>query len=140
METIPVPSKRYTDQDLEEMYKSFLDYYQSIYGEGAAFVEAGLEIMTFIVRAIRPSILSAMSKHDRAGQSSSPALKGKRDVFLAEAGRFVPVDLYEFDLLRPGKVVAGPAIIEATTTTMLMLGGQVATIDEYKNVRIIEGG
>ena len=138
METIPVPGKTYTDQDLEEIYKSFLEYYQSLYGEGAAFIEAGLEIMTFIVRAIRPSVLSAMGKGDLAGQSSAPALKGKREVFLAEAGRFVPVDVYEFDRLRPGNVIAGPAVIEATTTTMLMLSGQVATIDEYKNVRIEE--
>ena len=140
METIPVPSKVYRDQDLEDIYKSFLEYYQSLYGEGAAFIEAGLEIMTFIVRAIRPSVLSAMPKSDLAGQSSAPALKGKREVFLSEAGRFVPIEIYEFDRLRPGNVIAGPAIIEATTTTMFMLSGQVATIDEYKNVRIIEGG
>jgi N-methylhydantoinase A len=81
-----------------------------------------------------------MPKSDLAGQSSAPALKGKREVFLSEAGRFVPIEIYEFDRLRPGNVIAGPAIIEATTTTMFMLSGQVATIDEYKNVRIIEGG
>ncbi len=138
VETIPIPSKTYTEQDMDEISNSFIEYYRSLYGEGAAFVEAGMEIMTFIVHATRPAVLPAMPKLKLESEDASQALKGRRDVFSSEAERFVPTDIYEFGRLRPGNVVRGPAIIEAPTTTMYILSGQTGTVDEYRNLRVIE--
>jgi N-methylhydantoinase A len=140
VETIPVPRKTYTEQDVNEICNSFVGYYHSLYGEGAAFVEAGLEIMTFIVHAVKPVLLPAMPKLEFKGEDSSNALKGKRDVFLPDLGRFVPVNTYELGMLRPGNVIVGPAIIEAPTTTMFILSGQLGKIDEYRNLNVTERG
>jgi len=138
VETIPVPSKTYTDEDIDEICNSFIEYYRSLYGEGAAFVEAGIEIMTFIVHATKPAVLPAMPELRLEAEDSSPALAGKRDVFISEVGKFVPTNIYEFGRLRPGNVVIGPAIIEAPTTTMYILSGQVGRVDEYRNLRVTE--
>ncbi len=139
VETIPVPRKIYSEQDVEEICNSFIEYYRSLYGEGAAFVEAGMEIMTFMVRATKSAILPAIPKLKLEKADSSHALKGKRDVFTGEVGEFVPTNVYEFGKLRPGNAVMGPAIIEAPTTTMYILSGQVGRIDEYRNLMITEG-
>jgi N-methylhydantoinase A len=139
VETIPVPRKIYSEQDVEEICNSFIEYYRSLYGEGAAFVEAGMEIMTFMVRATKSAILPAIPKLKLEKADSSHALKAKRDVFMGEAGEFVSTNVYEFGKLRPGNEVVGPAIIEAPTTTMYTLSGQVGRIDEYRNLMITEG-
>jgi N-methylhydantoinase A len=139
VETIPVPRKIYSEQDVGEICNSFIEYYKSLYGEGAAFVEAGMEIMTFMVRATKSAILPAIPKLKLEKADSSYALKGKRDVFMGEVGEFVPTSVYEFGKLRPGNAVMGPAIIEAPTTTMYILSGQVGRIDEYRNLMITEG-
>jgi N-methylhydantoinase A len=138
VETIPVPRKTYTEEDIEDIANSFIEYYKSLYGEGGAFVEAGLEIMTFTVHTFKPAILPAMPRLKLEGEDASHALKGKRDVFSAEGGEFMTTNIYEFGKLRPGNVVVGPAIIEAPTTTMYILSGQIGTVDEYRNLRITE--
>jgi N-methylhydantoinase A len=57
---------------------------------------------------------------------------------MGDAGEFVPTNVYEFEKLRPGNEVAGPAIVEAPTTTMYVLSEQVGRIDEYRNLMITE--
>ena len=93
--------------------------------------------MTFIVHATKPAIVPAMPKLKLEAEDSSPALKGKRDVFSTEAGGFVPINIYEFERLRPGNVVARPAIIEVSIT-MYIPQGQIGRVDEYRNSRVTE--
>jgi len=138
VETIPVPSKIFTKADVDKMCNSFVEFYRSLYGEGAAFVEAGIEILEFIVHAIKPSVAVAIPKLKLGAKDSSHALKGKRDVFSPEKGDFVPTNIYEFARLRPGNAVAGQAIIESATTTMNILLGQIGRMDEYRNLRVTE--
>jgi N-methylhydantoinase A len=138
METIPVPRKTYAESDMKEICDSFIEYYHSLYGEGAAFVEAGLEIMTFTVDAVRPAILPATPRLELQGEDASAALKGNRTVFLPDLEKFSEINTYEFGKLRPGNAVAGPAIIEAPTTTMFILSGQMGRLDEYRNLKLSE--
>jgi len=140
VETISVPRKTYAQSDVDEICSSFIEHYRSLYGEGAAFVEAGLEFMSFIVNAVKPAIVPPTPKIRLEGEDPSTAFKTMRDVFLSEEEEFVPVSTYEFERLRPGNVVVGPAIIEAPTTTMFILRGQVGGVDEYKNLRVTEEG
>jgi N-methylhydantoinase A/oxoprolinase/acetone carboxylase beta subunit len=99
-----------------------------------------MEIMTFIVHAVKPAILPAIPKMKLEQEDPSYALKGKRNVFLHEVGEFVPVNTYEFGRLRPGNLIVGPAVIEAPTTTMFILSGQLGRVNEYRNLKISEGG
>jgi N-methylhydantoinase A len=138
VETIPVQSKNFAQSDVDEICNSFIKYYRNLYGEGAAFVEAGIEILDFIVHAIKPSVKLAIPKLKLETNDSSHALKGKRDVFANEKGQFVPTKIYEFKRMKPGNVVEGPAIIESPTTTMNILSGQIGRLDGYRNLRVTE--
>lgn len=140
VETISVSRKTYAQSDVDDICDSFIEYYRSLYGEGAAFVEAGLEIMSFIVNAVKPAIVPPTPKIRLESEDPSQAFKTKRDVFLPDEEEFVPVNTYEFERLRPGNAVIGPAIIEAPTTTMFILRGQKGVVDEYKNLRVTEEG
>ena len=94
--------------------------------------------MGFAVHASKPAVLPAMPKLKLEAEDASPAFKGKRGLFQTEAGGFVPTNIYEFGKLRPGNMVVGPAIIEAPTTTMYILSGQIGRVDEYRNLRVTE--
>ncbi len=138
VETIPVPRRIYTERDIDGICDSFIEYYTTLYGEGAAFVEAGIEIMTFVVHVSKPASLPAMPKLKLEKEDSSHALKGEREVFVPEAEKFVRAQIYEFGKLRPGNMVRGLAIIEAPTTTMFILPSQKARVDGYMNLKITE--
>jgi N-methylhydantoinase A len=139
METIPVESKgRYTKRDIEKITADFLEHYQKVYGEGAGFVEAGVEVLSYVVRPSIESVKPMMPKHELGGKSPQKALKGHREVYFTEYCGFKTTDIYDFDRLTAGNSIEGAAIIEASTTTIVVLPDQVATVDEYLNV-VIEG-
>lgn len=53
---------------------------------------------------------------------------------MAEAGDFTATKLYDRALLKPGNVVAGPAIIDQMDTTTVVPMGMKATVDAYLNL------
>jgi N-methylhydantoinase A len=52
-------------------------------------------------------------------------------VFWKQYGDFKQSDIYDADLLRPGNVIHGPAVIEARDTTVVLPPGMKCTIDRY---------
>ncbi|AGL03185.1 hydantoinase/oxoprolinase family protein [Desulfoscipio gibsoniae] len=139
IETIPIDKKdHYTIKDVEKIYNDFLEHYQKVYGEGAGFVEAGVEVLSYVVRPSITSVKPMLPKHALGTKSSKGALKGKRPVYFSEYGEFRETNIYDYDKLTAGNVIEGAGIIETSTTTMLILPSQVATVDEYLNV-VIEG-
>ena len=57
------------------------------------------------------------------GQAPAPP-RGVREIFL---GEWLEAPIYDFDTLAGGQVVAGPAIVESDTTTVLLRPGDAAT-------------
>jgi N-methylhydantoinase A len=43
-------------------------------------------------------------------------------------------------LLRPGNAVIGPAVVELTTTTIVVRPGQILRIDPYRNFIVEKSG
>ncbi len=62
---------------------------------------------------------------------SEKALKGTRNVLWLD-GRAL-TNIYEFEKLRPGSVVEGPAILEGVDTTYVIPRGWTFKVDEYGN-------
>ncbi len=69
-----------------------------------------------------------------ADETPSPeALKGKRDCYWEAEGGFKKTPIFNWDALRPGNTIKGPAIIEATTTTIAVEPGWTFLMDPYTN-------
>lgn len=68
-----------------------------------------------------------------AGQDAQSALKGEREVFWSPKGGYQKTPIYERELLLPGNVVAGPALIEAKDTTYVIPADYSLTIDKYSH-------
>jgi N-methylhydantoinase A len=68
------------------------------------------------------------------GSSAAPAVKGRRDVWFAEAGGVQPTVVLDRGKLLRGNVIDGPAIIEEPDASTLVHPGWTATVDEHANL------
>jgi N-methylhydantoinase A len=137
LETIPLEHKgTYTKRDVEKIMEDFIDHYQKVYGEGAGYKEAGVEVLSYMVRPSIEAKKPMMPKQKLESRSSKAALKGTREVYFREYEGFKKTNIYDSAKLISGNVIEGAGIIETPTTTMLVLPGQIATVDEYLNVVI----
>ena len=113
---------------------AFTAAYRALYGH-AHDAEPG------VVDVCRLSLFGALPKLTlpRTTVASPPdpsaAKAGEREVFL---GRWTAADVYRFDDLATGMQVAGPAVIESSSTTVLVHEGGLASVDDTGSLRIGE--
>jgi N-methylhydantoinase A len=71
--------------------------------------------------------------------SPESAVKEKRPVFFQEFNDFADTPIYDFERLKPGMEIKGPAVIESAVTTIVVNPKDRAAMDEYRNVRLFVG-
>src|SRR4029450_8351423 len=116
--------------------------YQTLYGTGAGFREARVEIVTYRVRTSTTSTKPALRPAPEHGPTPPPkARAAPRAVYWAEVGDFDTTPVYWGEQLLPGNLISGPAIIQVPDTTIVVHPGQTARLDPYGNVLIdLDGG
>jgi len=62
---------------------------------------------------------------------ASRHIKGQRDVYFEEKYGFVPTFVYDGDAMEVGNILEGPAIIEQSTTTIVVPPGARVDVTEY---------
>jgi N-methylhydantoinase A/oxoprolinase/acetone carboxylase beta subunit len=82
--------------------------------------EGGVFIESFILKAIVPTKKIELPRLKLEGSNPSAAGKGERQVFWTEAGGFQATPIFAYDLLRPGNIVEGPAVVEGEYTTLVV--------------------
>jgi N-methylhydantoinase A/oxoprolinase/acetone carboxylase beta subunit len=83
------------------------------------------------LKASYPAPKPSLVTDPKAGDSPDQALKGEREIILNE-GRVI-AKIYDWDLLKPGNIVNGPAVIESIDSTYLIPDGWKLEVDEYLN-------
>jgi N-methylhydantoinase A len=135
---IPVSVKKYDENDVLKIMETFDQKYEEVYGEGSAYREAGIELISFTVDAIGKTSKPTLRVYEEAGASPKEALKGSREVFFTKPGKdFYKTEIYDYDRLRPGNMVKGPSLIETRITTIVIPPEKVAQVDKYLNVEIL---
>src|SRR5690606_20351728 len=66
-----------------------------------------------------------------ASEKPDEALMEKRRVFFENEG-FIETNIYDGTLVKPGNLIAGPAVIEEPETTIVIYPGQEAMLDHYQ--------
>ena len=118
---------------------SFDDAYENAYGKGSGYREAGKEILTFRVTAVGLLAKPRVRKEPARKAPADEALKPPRNVFFEELGEFASTRIYDFQRMRPGMELSGPAVIETPVTTVVVNPRDRAEIDGFRNVRIFVG-
>ena len=135
--TTPVAGGGPMDDDaVGRLAADFEALYERKFGKGSAYRAAGTEMTMFRLTARgmveRPRIETAALD----GADPGAARIGTRDIFVEAEGGFAAADIYDFEGLAPGNVVAGPAVIHTPITTIVVQAGQSGRVDAYRNISI----
>ncbi len=131
---LALPWDRLDEQKVEELGKLFEAKYEDLYGKGATFAQAGVEINTLRVDAVGPIARPTLTREQGDGADPSAARKASRQAYFD--GRWTDTAVYDYTRLAPGARVAGPAIVEAPLTTIVIPPGYQGAVDGYRNVII----
>ncbi|GAA1618961.1 hydantoinase/oxoprolinase family protein [Kribbella sancticallisti] len=134
--TTPVPATRFTAETGEEILERFEEHYERINGSGAGYRAAGVQAITYRVRAKAnlgfPVELPRIG--DAAGTDPSEALIEERSVCLDSQLGFQPTPVYDYALLRAGHELVGPAVVDVPTTVVVVPAGVTGRVDHLGNL------
>ena len=130
-----MPWQRFSPERVEQLKGIFEKKYEDLYGTGAGYATAGIEISAIRGDAVGAVLKPPVPPHAPGSPDASGALKGSREVFFTRPERgVVETPVYEYERLTAGNAVPGPAIIESPSTTALVPGEWRVTVDAYKNL------
>ncbi|GAA1459088.1 hydantoinase/oxoprolinase family protein [Williamsia maris] len=117
----------------------FEQRYADLYGKDSGFREAGIQAITYRVRATGVLPFSPTLPEVKSADSpdASAARIGSRKVCLDGRVGFVDSDIYDYSKLAAGHVLTGPAIVEVPTTTVVVPHGTTGTVDRLGNLSIV---
>jgi N-methylhydantoinase A len=132
---IPAGWERLNVKRVTEMQSDFEKKYQELYGVGAGYTKAGIEISEMRVDAVGKVAKPKLSAKRKSGASLAAARKGKRQVFFTRPERkLIDTPVYDYARLAVGATVRGPAIVELPFTTTLVPPEHKVTVDRYMNL------
>lgn len=133
--TTPVPSGALSESQIAATGDKFEELYERIYGKGSGFSDAGLQIITYRVRAIGMLPIRGDLGSSNAG-SVDPKPISVRRVFLDTRKGWQDTKIYDYQTLGAGSQLKGPAVVETPTTTVALPEGFNAAVDTYGNLVI----
>ena len=99
--------------------------------------EGGVFIESFILKAIVPTKKIELPRLKLEGRNPSGAGKGERQVFWTDPGSYQATPIFAYELLRPGNVIEGPAVVEGEYTTLVVPPSMRFSIDD-RSLGILE--
>jgi N-methylhydantoinase A len=132
---MPVLWDRFNAKRIAEMQGAFEKKYEELYGTGAGYSKAGIEISEIRVDAVGKVAKPRLTAKRKGGSQARHALKGKRQIFFSRPQRkVIDTPVYDYDGLGFGATVKGPAVIELPFTTTLVPPDHKVTVDPYLNL------
>ena len=135
----PAGTSEIDDAAMEHLYALFDELYESAYGQGSAYREAGKEIITFRLSAVGELRKPALERASVRPSDAGPALKDTREVYFEDLSGFTATPIYDFDRLTPGMELGGPALIETPVTTVVINPKDNAQMDGLRNIVVNVG-
>jgi N-methylhydantoinase A len=132
---MPVSWDRFNAKRMTEMQSAFEKKYEELYGVGAGYTKAGIEISEIRVDAVGKVTKPRLSASRKRKSDLKAARKGKRQVFFTRPDRkFIDTPVYDYEGFGVGAVVKGPAVIELPFTTTLVPPDHKVTVDPFMNL------
>jgi len=106
--------------DTNAIAAAFHDEHNRLYGYSLAELGTGIEIINVRVQSVGKVEKPQPDGGALDAPSPDHAKKGARAIYIPEDGAFAETPVYDGALLRPGNRIAGPAMIEETTTAIFV--------------------
>ena len=127
-----LPSGKYDKKELNKILTSFHKQYEK---EFTYSLDNPVELIQFHLVAIAKIDKPKLEKRKKTGRKVREAIKSKRKVDFDQLGERIS-DIYDFDKLEPNMVFNGPAIVEDSSTTVVIFPGQRCKVDDFANLHI----
>ena len=119
-----------TAAGLTDLRRSFDAQHRSMFGHSAP--EEPVEVVSYRVRGVGLVPPVELPKFKRTGGTLADARRETRKVRFD--GKTIDCPVYQREKLDVGLVVAGPAVLDQFDCTTVLCPGQVARVDEWKNL------
>jgi len=128
--TVPIRSRtrRVTGLNLATTLQDFHALHQQLYSFKRPDEPVEILSLRLDLVAVRETI--KFRSLPFAEEEATHALKEKRPVYFEDQG-FAETPVYDGSLVRPGNLIAGPAVIEEPEATIVVYPGQEAMLDHY---------
>ena len=123
-----------TAQALELLQDDFEKLYERRYGPGSSYRAAGIELVTFRLKAYGLMRRPQIEPLTLSGSDPAHAERGRRRIVMPDTAVGRPVTVYDFERLAPGNVVRGPTVVHSAVTTIVVHYGQIARMDGMRNL------
>jgi N-methylhydantoinase A/acetophenone carboxylase len=120
----------HSGEDVRAICDAFNKEFSEAFSPFVVNPEGGIFIESFILKAIVPTKKVEMPKMTLEGHSPTAARKAERPVYWPPEKDFRTTPIFTYELLRPGNVVQGPAIVESEYTTLVVPPAMRFSIDE----------
>jgi N-methylhydantoinase A len=134
--TLPIADGPVTDSDLAALRHRFDAQHRAMFGHSAP--EEPVEVVSYRVRGIGLVPVVEMPRFTRSGMPLEQALRETRSARFD--GVEVDCPVYQRETIDIGARITGPAILDQFDCTTVLCPGQVARVDEYKNLIVAIGG
>ena len=117
--------------DWERLVNTFEETYSRVYAKSALSPELGYSITGAIVRGVVDVAKPQIPQEPLVGETPpGDAFLGIREVYWD--GKFISAKIYEMEKLMPGNRISAFSILESTATTLVVLLGFEAYLDENR--------
>lgn len=121
----------HSEEDVRAICDAFEKEFSEAFSPFVVNPEGGVFIDSFVLKAVVPTKKVSLPKMPLEGSSPEAASKGLRSVYWTDRNDFRPTNTYAFELLRPGNVIDGPAVVEGEYTTLVIPPTSRFSIDEH---------
>jgi N-methylhydantoinase A len=132
---VPCPAEPLQAGDLQQLRATFDQQHKTMFGHMAP--EEPVEIVSYRVRGIGLVPPVELPKFKPAGTAPADALRETRRVRFD--GTDVDCPIYQRERLDVGLTLAGPAVLDQFDCTTVICPGQIARVDEWKNLIVTKG-
>ncbi|MFM2129773.1 MAG: Hydantoin utilization protein [Pseudomonadota bacterium] len=133
--TVPLPGEKITARTIAAIRETFDATHEQLFGHSGP--EEPVEAVTYRVTGVGKLPEVKMPVFRRQGWRLKDAYLGKRRARFD--GVFEEIPVYQRERLDVGHKVRGAAVIEQLDSTIVVLPGQTAVVDRFRNLHILEG-
>jgi N-methylhydantoinase A len=131
--TVPIRSRtrRVTELNLGTALAEFHEQHEQLYSFKRP--EHPSEVLNLRLDLIGVRDVARLRSEAFEDEDPAPAERTTRPAYFEERGGFVDTPVYDGARIRPGMLIAGPAIVEEPDTTIVVRPGQEAMSDQYSS-------
>lgn len=133
---VGVPNGTLTQADVTSVERAFHAAYEQRYGAGTVLKGGVMEIAKLRVDAVGQVPTPVMQPEPAMDSDCRDAIVHDRQVFFRATGGYTSTSIYRGERLRSGNRLAGPAIVEYVTTSVVVPPGRTAEVDPYLSIRL----